>query len=113
MRRVGHRRTVGALVAIGLGVALALAFFVSPRSSSAPDGLDKVAIDEGFAAQQTPNALADAPTAGYAVQGIDDERLSTGVAGVVGVLVTFAVAGGLFVIVRRRRPAATVAPHVP
>jgi hypothetical protein len=95
---------VGALV-----VAIALAFFVAPRASGSPDGLNRVAIDEGFAAEETPHALGDAPTAGYAVEGIDDERLSTGVAGIIGVATTFAVAAGLLLLVRRRRPRAAAA----
>ena len=45
------------------------------------------------------HALDDAPTAGYRVEGVDDERLSTGLAGVIGVAVTFAVAGGLILVV--------------
>jgi hypothetical protein len=85
----------------GLLVALALAFFLSPEASSSPDGLNKVAIDEGFADAETDHALADAPTAGYGVEGVEDERLSTGLAGVIGVTVTFALAGGLLLLVRR------------
>jgi cobalt/nickel transport protein len=103
----------GAFIAGGLIVALALAFSVSPSASSDPDGLNKVAIDEGFADTETDHALGDAPTAGYEVRGVDDDRLSTGLAGVIGVAVTFSVAGGMMLIVRRARhtsPARTV-PH--
>jgi hypothetical protein len=39
--------------------------------------------------------------ADYSVRGVHDERLSTGVAGVVGVVVTFAIGAGLFVVLRR------------
>ena len=90
------RRSVrfGVFIAAGLVVALALAFFVSPQASSKPDGLDKVAIDKSIATDATP-------TANYAVSGVDDHRLSTGLAGVIGVTVTFALAGGLFFVVRR------------
>ena len=45
--------------------------------------------------------LDDTPTAGYEVRGVDDDRLSTGLAGLIGVGVTFALAGGLFLVVRR------------
>ena len=41
-------RGVAAIVIGGLIVALGLAFFVSPLASSSPDGLEKVATDEGF-----------------------------------------------------------------
>jgi cobalt/nickel transport protein len=98
---VRRRLRVGAFVVAGLGLAAALAFFVSPHASGEPDGLNRVAIDEGFADQEDNHALADAPTAGYAVEGVDDEGLSTGLAGLIGVAVTFAVAGGLFLAVRR------------
>jgi cobalt/nickel transport protein len=93
----------GAFIAAGLIVALVLAFFVSPSASGDPDGLDKVAIDKGFADTETDHAFGDAPTAGYEVRGVDDDRLSTGLAGVIGVAVTFAVAGGVMLVVRRAR----------
>jgi hypothetical protein len=86
---------------VGLLVALALAFFVSPEASSKPDGLNKVAIDKGFAEQEEAHGLEDVPTAGYAVDGVDDDRLSTGLAGLIGVSVTFAIAAGLFLVVKR------------
>lgn len=95
------RLRFGAFVVAGLVVAAALAFFVSPQASSEPDGLNRVAIDEGFADEETNHALDDSPTAGYETRGVDDDRLSTGVAGLVGVGVTFALAGGLLLVVRR------------
>ena len=97
------RLTLGILIAIGLTVALGLAFFVSPQASSQPDGLDKVAIDKGFADREKPNALDGAPTAGYAVKGVDDDRLATGLAGLIGVTVTFAFGAGFFYLVRQTR----------
>jgi PDGLE domain len=90
-------------IGAGLVVALILAFFVSPQASSQPDGLNRVAIDEGFAGQEAPHGLEDSPVAGYGVEGVDDERLSTGLAGVVGVAVTFAVVGGGFLALRHAR----------
>lgn len=98
--------TFTALLVGGLLVALALAFFVSPSASSAPDGLEKVAGDRGFLDTAKDSAVASGPTADYAVKGVEDERLSTGLAGVIGVTATFAVAGGLFLVVRHVRRAA-------
>lgn len=92
---------VGAVV-----VALALAFFLSPEASGEPDGLERVAIDEGFIDTADDHALADLPTADYAVEGIDDERFSTGLAGIIGVTVTLGVTAGITWLVRRRPPAA-------
>lgn len=88
----------------GLAVAAGLAVFVSPMASSSPDGLEKVAIDEGFIDTATDHALADIPTADYAIRGVEDERVSVGLAGLLGVAVTFAVALGLHAVVRRRTP---------
>jgi hypothetical protein len=96
------RMRLAAFVAAGLLVALALAFFVSPQAGSQPDGLDKVASDQGFADQATTQRTEDSPLAGYGVDGVDNDRLSTGLAGVIGVSVTFVLAGGLFVVLRRR-----------
>jgi hypothetical protein len=92
---------LGVFIGIGLLVAFSLAFFVSPQASSKPDGLNKVAIDKGFSDQEEAHGLEDVPTAGYAVEGVDNDRLSTGLAGLIGVTVTFAIAAGLFVVVKR------------
>lgn len=85
----------------GLLVALALAGIASYYASASPDGLEKVAEDKGFIATATDHRLADSPVADYAVRGVDDGRLSGGLAGVLGVLVTFGVGGVLFLGVRR------------
>jgi cobalt/nickel transport system permease protein len=95
------RRTTWFLLA-GLAVALLLAGVVSFYASSAPDGLEKVADDHGLDAGATASHTDGSPLAGYSVAGVSNERLSVGVAGVVGVAVTFAIAGGLFLAVRRR-----------
>jgi hypothetical protein len=85
------RKNLKLFVVGGLIVALGLAFFVSPYASGSPDGLNRVAIDEGFAGQEQEHAAADGPLAGYAVRGVDDEGLSTGLAGVIGVAITFGI----------------------
>lgn len=97
------RATTWAIVIGGLLVALGLAFFVSRFASGSPDGLNKVAIDQGFDATETEHATADGPFAGYAVKGVDDEGLSTGLAGVAGVALTFGIGVGLFLVVGRRK----------
>jgi hypothetical protein len=88
-------------VAAGLFVALLLAVFVSPFASSSPDGLEKVAAEKSLDRGEREHALADGPLADYSVRGVHDERLGSGLAGVVGVAVTFAVVGGLFLVLRR------------
>ncbi len=94
---------LGVFVAVGLAVAVALAFLVAPEASSKPDGLEKVAIDEGFIDGARDHDLAGSPTADYGVEGVDDARLSTGLAGALGIAVTFGGTGGLFWLVRRAR----------
>ncbi len=96
------RSTVWGLIAVGLAVALLLAGLVSYYASSSPDGLEKVAADKGLDANAKHHALGNGPFADYGVSGVPDARWSVGLAGVIGVGVTFAVAGGLFLLVRRR-----------
>ena len=91
-----------ALVLAGLLVALVLAGGASYWASSAPDGLNKVASDEGFDKGAKDHRLDDSPFAGYETTGVGDGRLSGGLAGVVGVAVTFLLVGGLVWGVRRR-----------
>jgi len=101
----------------GLLVALLLAGVVSGFASGSPDGLDHAAregctfnaddeITGGtcMAQQEQDHQLAGSPLADYGIKGIDNELLSTGLSGVVGVLLTFAVGGGLFWLLRRREP---------
>jgi len=89
----------------GLAATLLCAGVVSFYASSAPDGLEKVAGDHGIAAKEEEHRLADSPLADYGVADIADERLSGGLAGVIGVGATLAVGSGVFVAVRRRRAA--------
>ncbi|MEW6059770.1 MAG: PDGLE domain-containing protein [Actinomycetota bacterium] len=100
------RKNLTIFIVGGLIVALGLAFFVSPLASSSPDGLEKVSMDEGFSETAEDSAVADGPLADYAVKGVDDEQLSTGLAGIIGVAVTFGAGlilfGGLRAIRARR-----------
>ncbi|MEU3554637.1 energy-coupling factor ABC transporter permease [Streptomyces fragilis] len=86
----------------GLAASLVLAGFVSFYASSSPDGLEKVAGDHGIDEAAEEHAVADGPLADYGVSGVDDARLSGGLAGVIGVGVTAAAGTGVFVVVRRR-----------
>jgi cobalt/nickel transport system permease protein len=97
------RKSVMLFMVGGLIVALGLAFFVSPYASREPDGLERVSIDQGFANSAQDHALADGPLADYGVAGVKDEKLSTGLAGVIGVAVTFGVAMILFGVLRSTR----------
>jgi hypothetical protein len=104
-----NRRTMWFVLG-GLAVALFLAFGVSRYASSQPDGLERVAADKGLDEGEQDHAFADSPFADYGTSGVDDSGPSTGIAGVVGVLGTFVVAGGvvwLVSVARRPRPSAT------
>ena len=90
------------LVIAGLVVALLLAGVASFYASSHPDGLERVAEQAGFLDTAEENANADGPFAGYATEGVDNARLSGGLAGVVGALTVLLLAGGLALVVRRR-----------
>jgi hypothetical protein len=87
----------------GLLVTMGLALVVSGFASSSPDGLEKVAEDKGFVETARDHLLADGPLADYTVRGVDNERLATGLSGLIGVLITFGVGLALFSLVRARR----------
>lgn len=86
---VGSRRRTALFMAAGLVVALVLAFGASRFAGSEPDGLEKVAAQEGLDVHERPHALGDTTFAGYGTAMIRNKGLGTGIAGVVGVLVTF------------------------
>lgn len=89
------------LVATGLALSLVLAGGASYYASSQPDGLEKVAGDIGFLDSAKGSAVEDSPLAGYGVAGIENERISGGLAGVIGVVSTAAISFGLFYALRR------------
>ena len=98
MRRLPLR-----VVAAGLLlVALLLGGVVSFYASGDPDGLSRVAEDQGMTAVEQDHAAKDSPLADYSVRGVGDDRLSTGLAGVLGVGVVLLLGTGLTYAVRRR-----------
>jgi cobalt/nickel transport protein len=84
-----------------LFVSLLLAGVVSFYASSNPDGLEKVASEVGFIETAEDHTIADSPLADYGVKGVDNERLSVGLSGVIGVLGTAGVSVGLFYFLRK------------
>ena len=69
---------------------------VSFYASSEPDGLEKVAEDKGFLDTATDPVNGGLPTADYGISGLDNERLSVGLAGILGVIVVAAIGFGMF-----------------
>jgi hypothetical protein len=100
---VKHAPSTRLFLFAGLLLAFALALFVSPFADPNPDGLNRVALDEGFAQTETDHSLSDGPLADYAVSGVDNEWISKGLSGVIGMLATFALGLALFALVRKRR----------
>lgn len=86
----------------GIFVSLAVAGVVSYYASSDPDGLERVAEDEGFLETAKDSANAGTPLADYGVAGIENERLSVGLSGVIGVFITLLVAAFIFKAIAKR-----------
>ena len=82
--------------------SLFLAGVVSFYASSHPDGLEKVAEDIGFIETAKENTNSDVILSDYGFKGIDNPRLSTGAAGVIGVIATGAISTGFFLLIRRK-----------
>jgi cobalt/nickel transport protein len=91
-------------IVMGVLVSALLAGGASFYASSNPDGLEKVAEDIGFIDTAKDNANSDTTLADYGVKGIENERLSVGVSGLIGVVATGAISGGLFLLLRRKKP---------
>jgi cobalt/nickel transport protein len=73
---------------IFLLVSIGLAGIVSFYASSSPDGLEKVAGDIGFIETAKDHTFDNSALADYGVAGIENERLSVGIAGILGVIAT-------------------------
>ncbi|RPK63599.1 Fused nickel transport protein NikMN [Streptomyces sp. ADI96-02] len=96
-------RSARGVWATGLVAALVLAGFVSFYASANPDGLEKVAADQGIDEKTEEHGAAGSPLADYGVADIANARISGGLAGVIGVSATVVVGTGIFWTVRRRR----------
>ena len=88
---------------IGIVAAVALVILLAPNANANPDGLEKVAADNGIDSGATDQALADGPFADYGVSGVDNTWVATWIAGGLGVAASFVMCAGLVFLVRRRR----------
>lgn len=86
----------------GFLISLFLAGVISFYASSSPDGLEKVAEDIGFIESAQEHSNADGVLADYGVKGIENDRASVGLAGVIGVIGTALIAGVLFRFISRK-----------
>lgn len=87
----------------GILTALFFAVVVSQFAGSSPDGLERVATDEGFIESGRDHAFDSGLFADYATRGIGNENVSLAVAGVCGVVLSLVVGLGLFSASRRSR----------
>lgn len=87
---------------VGLVLALVCAGVLSFYASGSPDGLEYAAEQLGFAQAATDHAAASSPLADYQVAGVEDARLSGGLAGVVGTGIVLALSAGLMRALSRR-----------
>ncbi|MDF2922102.1 MAG: hypothetical protein K0R57_1016 [Paenibacillaceae bacterium] len=94
------------LVWTGLSAALIIGIILSPYASSHPDGLERVAIDNGFI-EQEKEPLWSTPVSGYEWSALADKSpaAATAISGLVGVLLTYgiSVAVGKGLASRKRR----------
>lgn len=84
------------LIFIGLVISLIIAGVVSFYADSNPDGLERVAEDQGFLETAADSANAEIFASDYGIAGVEDERLSVGLAGVLGIVIMIVVGFGLF-----------------
>ena len=92
-------RVKRAFALLALAVAVGLGTAASPFASGDPDGLERVAIEQGF---DGAGVERTAPITDYAFPAVADERLATGLAGFVGTLGVFGCAFAVAALVRRR-----------
>lgn len=89
------------LIIVGIAIALVVAGASAWLASGEPDGLERVAEDHAFIDRAQDPGYQLLPD--YTVPGIEDERLSTVLAGAIGVLAVAAIALGAGALLRRRR----------
>lgn len=86
---------------MGFTAAMFIAAFAAPFAASSPDGLERVAQDQGFNDKET-NYISS-PIPGYSVPGMGKTGVSTAMAGITGTAVTFGIMYGFTKLVVTRR----------
>lgn len=95
------------LLVIGLLASIVIAGFLSFYASSHPDGLEKVSADQGLDVTAVDSANAGSALADYGVAGVENERASAFLGGVIGVAITGLAGVGLYVWLREPKSAET------
>lgn len=88
-------------VIAGMVIAIAVVVLLAPAASSDPDGLDRVSGDEGFAEKAEEPRFEWLPD--YSIPGVDNERVSVVLAGLVGVGIVFGLTLGFGALARHSR----------
>jgi len=96
VRKVQRRPMLWILLAVSMLVAV----FIAPFASEFPDGLEKVAESLGFLKRGTSKVTSPLPD--YQILGLRG-GISTSMAGVVGVLVTFGLAYMIVKVLHRKK----------
>ena len=94
--------TTKKIVLIGLAISIFIASMLSFYASANPDGLEFVAEQVGFLNTAKDSAVAGSPLADYALTGLENDRFSVGIAGIVGVILTAIISFGLFTFLKKR-----------
>jgi cobalt/nickel transport system permease protein len=95
------------LLVVGLIVSIVIASILSFYASSQPDGLEKVTADQSLDVNAVDSANADSALADYGVAGVENERASAFLGGVIGVAITGLAGVGLYVWLREPKSAQT------
>ena len=93
----------------GIVASLVMAAVVSQFAVDNPDGLERVAEDEGFIDTARDHAFGSSFFADYATSGVGNETLSLAVAGISGTLLTLLVGFGVLRALRSARPTTAAA----
>jgi cobalt/nickel transport protein len=84
-----------------LVVSLILAAILSHFASSFPDGLEKVSETLGFAGTASLTPVLESPAPDYTIPFLGEGRLSTSLAGILGVLICFVLPFGFYLLRRK------------
>lgn len=95
------------LLMVGLLFSLVVAGVLSFYASSNPDGLEKVTADQGLDVTAVDSANSDSALADYGVDGVENERASAFLGGVIGVAITGLAGAGLYFWLRNPKSADT------
>jgi hypothetical protein len=84
------------LLVVGLLVSIVIASILSFYASSQPDGLEKVTADQSLDVNAVDSANSDSALADYGVAGVENERVSAFLGGLIGVAITGLAGAGLY-----------------